>query len=156
MSEYRISYITVPVEVAEQIAQTLVKEELAACVNIIDQMLSIYRWEGQVEKAHESLLIVKFMSEKTDELIQRVREIHPYEVPEFIAFDITAGNPDYLDWLSGKEINIDDLEIDDEDLDLDEDEDEEVEDDEDSGDEEEGEKATEVIEEEEGEKKEDE
>ncbi|MEE9441174.1 MAG: divalent-cation tolerance protein CutA [candidate division Zixibacteria bacterium] len=122
MSEYRIGYITAPGEVAEQIAQTLVKEELAACVNIIDQMLSLYRWEGQVEKAHESLLIVKFMSEKTDELIQRVREIHPYEVPEFIAYDITTGNPDYLDWLAGKEINVDDLEIDDEDLDLDEDE----------------------------------
>lgn len=148
MSEYRIGYITAPGEVAEQIAQTLVKEELAACVNIMDQMLSIYRWEGQVEKAHESLLIVKFMTDKSDELTQRIREIHPYEVPEFIAFDITAGNPDYLDWMAGKEINIDDLEIDDEDLEL-EDEDEVEEVDEEEAEEVDEEDAEEVVEEEE-------
>jgi periplasmic divalent cation tolerance protein len=156
MSEYRIGYITAPGEVAEQIAQTLVKEELVACINIMDQMLSIYRWEGQVERAHESLLIVKFMTEKTDELIQRVLEIHPYEVPEFIAYDITAGNPDYLDWLGGKEINVDDLEIDDDDLDDEEEVEEEAEEVvEEEAEEVAEEEAEEVVEEEDTEEKED-
>ena len=129
MSEHRMSYITAPAEVAEQIANTLVQEDLAVCINIIDQVLSLYKWEGQIDRAHESLLIVKTTTEKTDELIERVREIHPYEVPEVITFDIVTGNPDYLDWLSGKEMAVDDLELDDDDdLDLD-DEDEDEDDD---------------------------
>lgn len=129
MSEHRMSFITAPAEVAEQIANTLVEEDLAVCVNVIDQLLSIYKWEGQVEKAHESLLIAKTTTEKTEELIERVREIHPYEVPEIISFDIDDGNPDYLDWLSGKEMEVDDLELDDDDeedeFDLDEEEEDE-------------------------------
>ncbi len=108
MSEYRISYISAPVEVAEQIAHTLVVEGLAACVNIVDKVRSIYRWQGQVEKAAESLLIVKGATAKTKALIERVREIHPYEVPEIVCFDIDDGNQDYLDWLGGKEIVVDD------------------------------------------------
>lgn len=115
MTEHRITFITAPTEVAERIATTLVEDKLAACVNIIDRVSSIYRWEGQVERATEALLIVKGMAAQTSVLIDRVREIHPYEVPETISFDITAGNQDYLDWLSGKEIVIED------ELDLDED-----------------------------------
>lgn len=122
-----MSFITAPAEVAEQIAISLVQEDLAVCVNIIDQLLSIYKWEGQVERAHESLLIAKTTTEKTEELIERVREIHPYEVPEILTIDIDDGNPDYLDWLSGKEMDVDDLELDDEDYDLDEEEDEDEE-----------------------------
>ncbi len=118
MSEHRMSYITAPAEVAEQIATSLVKEDLAISVNIIDQVTSIYKWENQIDKTHESLLIVKTTAEKTNELIERVREIHPYEVPEIISVDITGGNPDYLDWLSGKEMSIDDLELDDDDLEV--------------------------------------
>lgn len=125
MSEHRMSLITAPAEVAEQIANSLVQEDLAICVNIIDQLLSIYKWEGQVERAHESLLIAKTTTEKTEELIERVREIHPYEVPEVITFDIDDGNPDYLDWLSGKEMEVDDLEIDDDEFDLDDEDDDE-------------------------------
>ena len=119
MTEQRITYITAPAEVAERIANTLVEEKLAACVNIVDRVTSIYRWEGQVERATEALLIVKGMAAQTDALIERVREIHPYEVPEVISFDITAGNQDYLDWLAGKEIVVDEeLDFDEEDLDL--------------------------------------
>lgn len=122
MSEHRITYITAPTEVAEQIAHVLVEENLAVCINVIALVTSIYKWEGQVEKAHESLLIVKAMTEKTDDLIAKVREIHPYEIPEVISFDITAGNPDYLDWLSGKEVVVEDAEFDDEDMELEDDE----------------------------------
>lgn len=112
MSEHRITYITAPMEVAEQIAVALVEENLAACINIIEKVKSIYRWEGQVQKGPESLLIVKAMTEKTEALIERVREIHPYEIPEVISFDIVAGNQDYLDWLSGKEVVVEEAAFD--------------------------------------------
>lgn len=118
MTEHRILYITAPVEVAEQIATTLVEEDLARCVNIIEHVKSIYKWEGKAERAMESLLIVKTKADNTDVLIEKVREIHPYEVPEVLFTDIVAGNQDYLDWLSGKEIVV-------EEPDLDEDTDEE-------------------------------
>jgi periplasmic divalent cation tolerance protein len=113
MSEHRITFITAPTEVGERIATTLVEEDLAVCINIIDRLKSIYKWEGQVEQAPESLLIVKSTTDKSDSLIDRVKEIHPYEVPEVISFDVTAGNPDYLDWLSGKEIVIEDASLED-------------------------------------------
>jgi periplasmic divalent cation tolerance protein len=119
MSEHRITYITAPTEVAERIATTLVEESLAMCVNIIERVTSLYRWEGQVERATEALLIVKGQAGKTDALIARVREIHPYEVPEVLSVDIVAGNPDYLDWLAGKEIVVEEAELE-EDVDLEE------------------------------------
>jgi len=136
MTEHRITYITTPVEVAEQIAAALVEEDLARCVNIIEQVRSIYKWEGQIEKVAESLLIVKAPAENTNALIEKIREIHPYEVPEILCTDIADGNPDYLDWLSGKEIVIDESELDEE-LD-DEDLDEEVEEEEEEKEETEG------------------
>ncbi len=136
MSEHRITYITAPAEVAERIANTLVEEGLAACVNIIEKVVSIYRWEGQVERATEALLLVKGTAEQTDPMIARVREIHPYEVPEILVADIVAGNKDYLDWLAGKEIVVED------ELDLDED----IEDDDDSDEEGENEEKKEETE----------
>lgn len=114
MTKNRIVYITAPVEVAEQIAGVLVEEDLARCVNIIEHVKSIYKWEGHLEHAPESLLIAKGPAEKTDDLIDRVKEIHPYEVPEVLCTEIVSGNDDYLDWLAGKEIEIDDIDLDDE------------------------------------------
>lgn len=114
MSSHRITFITAPTEVAEHIANILVEENLAMCVNILGPVKSIYRWEGQAEKATEALLIVKSVTESVDPLIERVREIHPYEVPEVISADIVAGNQDYLDWLSGKEFFGDDEELEEE------------------------------------------
>ena len=113
MSDHRITYITAPTEVAERIATTLVEERLAMCVNIIERVTSIYRWEGQIDHASESLLIVKGTAATTDALIARVREIHPYEVPEVVSLDIVAGNPDYLDWLAGKEIVLEEADLED-------------------------------------------
>jgi periplasmic divalent cation tolerance protein len=143
MSEHRITYITAPAEVAERIANTLVEEKLATCVNIVGSVISIYRWEGQVERATEALLLVKGTAEQTEPMISRVREIHPYEVPEILVTDIVAGNKDYLDWLAGKEIVVED------DLDLDEDvdsEDDEEEDEEQDGEEGENEEKKEETE----------
>jgi len=116
MSEHSVTLITAPIQVAEQIASTLIEENLAACVNVIEKVRSVYRWEGHVEKAEEALLIVKGMTEKTEELIARVREIHPYEIPEVISLAIQAGNQDFLDWLAGKEVVVDDIDLEDEEL----------------------------------------
>ncbi len=128
MSEHRITYVTTPIEVGEQIATTLVQEDLAVCVNIVERVRSIYKWESKVEKSAESLLVIKAVTEKTDAIIERVRQIHPYEVPEVISFDITAGNKDYLDWLSGKEIRVEeDVLLGEDEIELDEDEEAEAE-----------------------------
>ena len=116
MSEHSVTLITAPTQVAEQIASALVEENLAACVNIIEKVRSVYRWEGHVEKADEALLVAKGMTEKTEELIARVREIHPYEIPEVISLAIQAGNQDFLDWLSGKEVVVDDIDLEDEEI----------------------------------------
>lgn len=123
MSEHSVTLITAPIQVAEQIASTLIEENLAACVNVIEKVRSVYRWEGHVEKADEALLIVKGMTEKTEELIARVREIHPYEIPEVISLAVQAGNQDFLDWLAGKEVVIDDIDLEDEELEEEEEED---------------------------------
>jgi len=136
MTQHRITYITTPVEVAEQIAAALVEEDLARCVNIIEQVRSIYKWEGHVERATEALLIVKAPAESTEALIEKIREIHPYEVPEILCTDIADGNPDYLDWLAGKEIIIEDADLD-EDLE-DEDADDDLEEEEEEKEEAEG------------------
>ena len=128
MSEHRITYVTAPVEVGEQIASMLVESELAVCVNVIEKVRSIYKWEGKVEKSVESLLIIKAMTKNTDALIEKVKEIHPYEIPEVISYDIVAGNQDYLDWLSGKEIKIEDeVILDDEEIELEDEAEEEIE-----------------------------
>lgn len=109
MSKHCITYITTPTEVAERIATTLVGEELAVCVNIIEDIKSVYRWEGKVEVGHESLLMAKSVAENVEALIEKVRDIHPYEVPEIVSTDITYGNQDYLDYLSGKEVVVEEL-----------------------------------------------
>jgi len=114
MPKHQIIYITAPVEVANQIAETLVGEKLARCVNVQENIKSIYRWEDQVERATESMLIAKTMADKTEDLIAKVQEIHPYEVPEIIIVDITGGNKDYLDWLDGKEIVVDEPDLEEE------------------------------------------
>ena len=130
MSEHRITYVTTPIEVGEQIAIALVEDDLAVCVNIIEKVRSIYRWEGKVEKSVESLLIIKAVTAKTDAIVEKVKEIHPYEMPEVISFDLTAGNQDYLDWLSGKEVKVEEeviLDDEEEEIELEDEPEEEVE-----------------------------
>lgn len=100
MSETRIILSTVDSQSkAEEIAGCLVSERLASCVNILPQILSIYRWKGQIEKETETLLIIKTRGDRVDELINRVAEIHPYEVPEVICLPIEKGHKPYLDWI---------------------------------------------------------
>ncbi len=93
--------ITAPSEEeAATIAKTLVEERLAACVNIIDGVRSIYRWEGKVEDDAEVLMIAKSAEDLFERLSARVKELHSYTVPEVIAAPIIKGSTEYLLWLS--------------------------------------------------------
>jgi periplasmic divalent cation tolerance protein len=86
-------------EEARKIAELLVNEKKAACVNIVADVDSLFRWKGKVESARESLLLVKTTAALLPEIIGLVKEIHSYEVPEIIAFPIVGGSEDYLQWL---------------------------------------------------------
>lgn len=83
----------------ERIAATLVEERLAACVNLLPGVRSVYRWRGAVEHAEETLLLVKTAADRLDALTDRVRALHPYELPEIIAVDIAGGLGPYLRWI---------------------------------------------------------
>jgi periplasmic divalent cation tolerance protein len=96
-------YITVPSrEMAEKIARTLVEEKLAACVNIIPAVRSIYRWKGRVEASNEVVLIAKSRGDLFEQLEKRVKELHSYTVPCIVAWPIVAGHQPYLDWLQNE------------------------------------------------------
>ncbi len=84
----------------ERLARTLVEERLAACVNLLGGLRSIYRWEGSVEEADEVLAIVKTTRGGLNALAERVRELHPYDVPEVLALPVEGGSEAYLDWVS--------------------------------------------------------
>lgn len=89
---------------AERIAKTLVQQRLAACVNVVQNVKSFYQWQGALEEANESTLLIKTRTALLDELTAAVKAVHPYSVPEVIALAIepSAGNLDYLAWvLSG-------------------------------------------------------
>ncbi|MCM8800900.1 MAG: divalent-cation tolerance protein CutA [Candidatus Omnitrophica bacterium] len=84
---------------AEKIAQVLLKYRLAACINIIKNINSFFWWQGKVDKAEESLLIIKTKKALFSQLISKVKAIHSYKVPEIIAIPIVKGERNYLDWL---------------------------------------------------------
>lgn len=86
-------------ETARKAARALVEEKLAACANIIPQIESIYHWKGKIESGAEAMVIFKTTREKYPAFEQRLRELHPYEVPEIVAIEIAAGLPAYLDWV---------------------------------------------------------
>jgi periplasmic divalent cation tolerance protein len=92
--------VTAPdAESAERLATALVEERLAACANLVSGVTSIYRWEGKLERAGEVLLILKTSEARLPELLARVAELHPYEVPEVLALPVRAGYPPYLRWV---------------------------------------------------------
>jgi periplasmic divalent cation tolerance protein len=86
-------------EEARKLADALVGERLSACVSIVSQVNSTYRWKGKVEKADEALLIIKTRKIKFAALAKRIKQLHSYTVPEILALPVAAGNPDYLKWL---------------------------------------------------------
>lgn len=86
-------------EDAERIARQLVERELAACVNVVPRVVSIYRWRGRVERDEERLLLIKTRAERFEALRAAIVELHPYEVPEVVCLPIEAGHDPYLAWL---------------------------------------------------------
>ena len=99
MEGYLVVLITVPVEKGEELADFIVEKKLGACVNLIPEVRSTYWWKGNIERDRESLLVIKTSMKKFGELKRKVKEVHPYTVPEIIALPIVAGNEDYLRWI---------------------------------------------------------
>ncbi|MBF0182714.1 MAG: divalent-cation tolerance protein CutA [Magnetococcales bacterium] len=97
-----VAMTTAPDEtVAAQLAETLVREGLAACVHILPQGRSFYIWDGEFQKDEEWTLILKVRRELYPQMEARLRDLHPYEVPELIALPVIAGHAPYLAWLAG-------------------------------------------------------
>ena len=86
-------------ETADQIAGTIVAEQLAACVNIIPGIVSVYRWKDAIEKDEELLLLIKTTRERYESLELRIQALHPYELPEIIAVSLQTGQTDYIKWI---------------------------------------------------------
>jgi periplasmic divalent cation tolerance protein len=82
-----------------ELASTLVGERLAACVNVLPQMESVYRWKGEVQTDHERQLIMKTTAARVPALQARLRQLHDYEVPEFIVLPVAGGSDAYLSWV---------------------------------------------------------
>jgi periplasmic divalent cation tolerance protein len=100
MTEARVVLVTVPSrEEGERIAEVVVGECLAACVNIVGPIRSIYRWQGQVCRDDEHLLLLKTCRDRYGELETRILELHPYDVPEVIALPVDEGAMPYLSWI---------------------------------------------------------
>jgi periplasmic divalent cation tolerance protein len=101
MQEFIVVYVTAGSSAeGERLARTLVEERLAACVNRIGPVQSVYRWQGKIEQSQEELLIIKTHSLLFSDLEKRVRELHSYSVPEVIALPVVDGSEGYLRWLS--------------------------------------------------------
>ncbi len=98
----KIVFCTAPAEAAQRLASTLVEERLAACVNVLPEIESVYRWQGVVERADESLLVVKTGDAALERLMARIAEIHPYSTPEIVAVDAARVSPAYLAWVDAE------------------------------------------------------
>jgi len=98
--DYIVVYITVPNEdIGLKLSRGLVEARLAACVNLLGDLRSVYWWRGNIEEAKEKLLVVKSRRDKFEELVRFVKMNHPYEVPEIIAIPIISGNSEYMRWI---------------------------------------------------------
>lgn len=95
-----LAFSTFPdIETARRIARQLVTENFAACANIIPTIESIYRWQGKVESGDETLVFFKTTAARSTAFQEKLKSLHPYEVPEIIFIPVTAGLPEYLRWV---------------------------------------------------------
>ncbi|NCN88967.1 MAG: divalent-cation tolerance protein CutA [Gallionella sp.] len=100
MSEVLLVFTTLPDRASgERIAGALVTERVAACVNLMAAATSFYHWQGKLERTGEIPLLIKTTRSAYPQLEQRLRELHPYDLPEIIALPVAAGLPDYLSWV---------------------------------------------------------
>lgn len=98
--EFVVLFVSVEnIENALQISRVLVSEKLCACSTIIQNTTSIYEWEGKIDERGENLIVIKTTKEKLDNLIPRINELHPDQIPEIIALPIINGLPEYLQWV---------------------------------------------------------
>jgi periplasmic divalent cation tolerance protein len=101
--EFRVVLVTASSpEEGAKIAEALVGERLAACVNRVDGVTSVYWWQGKMERGTESLLVIKTRAELVARLTERVKALHTYTVPEVVSLAVDGGNPAYLDWLAAE------------------------------------------------------
>jgi periplasmic divalent cation tolerance protein len=101
MSEVLLVFTNLPDRAtAERVAEALVTEGVAACVNVLAECTSIYRWKGNSERASEVPLLIKTTRAAYPQLESTLRKLHPYELPEIIAMPVTAGLPEYLNWVT--------------------------------------------------------
>jgi len=101
-TDVRTVLLTAPdADVAERLGRALVEERLAACANIVPGVVSVFRWDGRVQREAEVLVIVKTTDERVEDLRARVVELHPYEVPEILVLPVLAGHAPYLQWVRG-------------------------------------------------------
>lgn len=99
-NDLRLVLVTAPSEaVGLELARVVVGERLAACVNLVPGVRSVYRWEGAVEEADEVLLVLKTRADRVDTLRDRVVSLHPYDVPEFVVVPVEGGLDRYLAWI---------------------------------------------------------
>jgi len=100
MTPIRLAFSTVDnFDTAKTLARQLVREKMAACVSIVPNVLSIYTWKERLEETAEWLLIIKTAEDRLPALMSRLKELHPYEVPEIVSFPIDRSLPAYLDWI---------------------------------------------------------
>lgn len=106
MTDILLVYITTPNKKdAKRIATALIEEKLAACANILPEIESIYYWKGELQQTGECLLLLKTHKEVLDNLIERAKEIHPYELPCIVALPLSHGLPEFLNWV-GDEVDV--------------------------------------------------
>ncbi len=94
------------VEDARSLVRRLVTDRIAACGTIVEHVLSIYRWQGNLEETPEVMVILKTRQDRWETLQSTVRELHPYDVPELLALPVEAGLPAYLEWLAGETVEM--------------------------------------------------
>jgi len=104
MAHVRVCFVSAPRDISKELAHKLCEERLAACVNIIPRIDSVYWWEDKLETDEESLLIIKTTQAKVEQLIGYVRDNHPYPVPEVIMLEVSEGLPDYLNWVAAETV----------------------------------------------------
>ena len=102
MSAFRVVMVTIPKDKAEELSQKIIVSGMAACVNIVDNVKSIYKWKGELKSETESIMFIKTATKKVENLIQSIKENHPYKIPEIISLTISEGNPDYLNWIDSE------------------------------------------------------